>query len=133
MNREFSVGIDSVQSHLDDPSNTVFINLMHAEGFDLMLLQDAFLGGIDVPQTNIHEPVSPKHGFYPGELRLVSCDAKEEGQRHAVDTSCGTEVPSVSWASDIRSCEMGQTRITGLGSVNVSMSINPNDTGVGVN
>jgi len=134
MDRKVPVGIDSIQSHLDYLSNTVFINLVHAEGFDAILLQDAFLGRIDVPETNVYEAVSLQHRLDPGELRLIACDAKEEGHRHAVDVSCGIEysISKARWAADLWSCEV-RTRITGSWSVDVGMGINPHNAGVGVN
>ena len=134
MDRKVPVGIDSIQSHLDNLPDTVFINLMHAKSFDAILLQDAFLCGIDVPKTNVYETVSLQHRLDPGKLRLVPCNAEEEGHWHAVNVSCGIghSVSKARWAADLWSCEV-RTRGTGSWSVDVGMGINPHNAGVRVN
>ena len=78
MDRKVSVGIDSVQSQLYDLSDAVFIDLMHAEGFDAVLLYDAPLAGVDIPETDVRKSFSTQRGLDPRELGHLPCNAKEE-------------------------------------------------------
>jgi len=78
MDRKVSVGIDSVQSQLYDLSDAVFIDLMHAEGFDTVLLYDTPLAGVDIPETDVHKSVSTQRGLDPRELRHIPRNAQEE-------------------------------------------------------
>ena len=51
-----------------------------------------------------------------------------------MNISCGVErsVSTVRWAADIRSCG-AHTRISRFRSVDVSVGVNPHNTGIGVN
>lgn len=44
-----------VQSHLDDLTDTVLVDLVHREGSDTMLLENLLLARIDITETNVNE------------------------------------------------------------------------------
>ena len=43
------------QSHLHDFSNPVEVDVVHAEGFDVVLADDGLFGGVDVAESDVDE------------------------------------------------------------------------------
>ena len=82
------VGVDVVQSQLNDLADTVLVDLMHAERLDAVLLEDAALALVDVAQADVHEAVRLEQRLHPCEFLYLGPEAEQEGERHAVDVPC---------------------------------------------
>ena len=104
------VGVDVVQSQLNDLADTVLVDLMHRESLDTVFLKDLPLASIDITKTDVDESVGGKITVDPLILGNRLVKAQQEGNRHAMDV----------------------TGVGGSRSVDVSVSIDPNHASVRV-
>lgn len=81
------VGVDVVEGQLDDLRDTVLVDFVHAEGFNLVLAEDLLLAVINVTQTDVYELVRSQNGLQPVEFRDFGSDSHEERHRHAVNVA----------------------------------------------
>lgn len=75
---QVSVGVNMVKGHLDDLPDAVSVNVVHAEGFDLVLAQDALFARVDVAQPDVHEPFSLQERLHPRKLWNPASKAQKE-------------------------------------------------------
>lgn len=99
-----------LDGHLDDLGDAVLVNLVHGEGLDAVLTEDLLLTSIDITETDVDQAVGGEAGLDPAELLELASDSKKERDRAAVDV----------------------TTVGGLRGVNVSVSIDPDQTCIGV-
>lgn len=91
MDWSIAVGVDSIESHFDYTSNSIFVNMMHREGFDVclnhvyerqgesveegsltVLLQDLLLFWVHIAQSDVDKSFSLQDWLDPGVLGYVS-------------------------------------------------------------
>lgn len=100
MYRLIPARVDPIDRHLDDLPNPITIDFVHGEGCNVVLAENGFLACVDVAQADIGElggvemdSVEPREGSGFGGGRFADggvSKGAEEGERHAVDVSCGT-------------------------------------------
>ena len=81
-----------IKRHLDNTTNTPFIDLMHGERLDAIRLEEALLARIDVAQADVHQLVRSERGLHPCEGGDRLTEPEQEGERHAVDVTCESGV-----------------------------------------
>jgi len=93
-------------------SDTVLVDLVHGEGLDLILLQDLPLSRVDVSKTDVNDLGGSEAGLDPFVERsdVGSLETHEERDGASVEVS----------------------RVGGERSVDVGVSIDPDEAGVGV-
>lgn len=99
-----------VQSHLDNFADTELVDLVHGEGLDTILSEDLLLARVDITETDVDKSVGGEVTVDPLVFRKGFIETQEEGDGHAVDV----------------------TTVGGLGGVDVSVGIDPDNTSVRV-
>ena len=101
--------VEVIEGHFDDLADAILVGVVHAEGLDVVLLEDLALAGINVSQADVHQAVRTQERLLGDPrvegLHIRSLQPEQERDRAAVQIS----------------------RFSGLGRVDIGVSIDPDE------
>lgn len=129
MDRPVSIRVDVIQSHIDDSSDAVPVDVVHREGQDLVVTQNLLFAGIDIPEADVHDRLSVEAGLQPLVEGSNVCSSETKARCQDGRKLDELRGPSVSSVNECLHPQEGDraavqvTRVSRLGSVNIGMGI----------